>query len=135
MMLHSHLPLAHAVKMPCLYMHDCVHLPHLAETQQCCWFQLHLKFVVCVRRVRVLSEASLGDQQLPAGLEPGQQLVIKQVQNIDKEAQRQLAEHEEAVLRSLSSKFYVPSLYGSYHSQEAEEHKESVQQCANLMLG
>lgn len=93
-----------------------------------------LDVLLCRCRARVKAQADLMDQQLPVGLEPGQQLVIKQVQDVDQEAQRQLAEHEEAVLRSLAGRPFAPELYASYSSQEAEAGTGDMCQCANLII-
>jgi len=68
-------------------------------------------------------------------LQPGQQVAIKVVQGIDREALRDLAAHEEEVLKSVDGKPYVPKFYGSFRSEEVEEGSGAVVPCANLILG
>ena len=91
--------------------------------------------LLCLCRARVKGEADLSAQGLQeTGLEPGQQLVIKQVHNVDQEVPRSPAEHEEEVLRSLAGKPFAPQLYGSFQSQEVEAGTGSVCQCVNLII-
>ncbi len=68
-------------------------------------------------------------------LQPGQQVAIKAVQGIHREALRDLATHEEEVLKSVDGKPYVPKFYGSFRSEEVEEGSGAVVPCANLILG
>ena len=68
-------------------------------------------------------------------LQPGQQVAIKVVQGIDREALRDLAAHEEEVLKSVDGEPYVPKFHGSFRSEEVEEGSEVVVPCANLILG
>ena len=89
---------------------------------------------MCLSRARVSLEMSFDDQQLPVGLTPGMELVIKQVLNIDNKDMRELAEHETEVLKSLSGTHYVPKLYGSYTSHEVGPRTGGLRQCANLIL-
>ena len=68
-------------------------------------------------------------------LQPWQQVAIKVVQGIDREALRDLAAHEEEVLKSMDGKPYVPKFYGSFRSEEVEKGSGAVVPCANLILG
>ncbi len=84
------------------------------------------------------SAADLAQLQLHSylgPLQPGQQVAIKVVQGIDREALRDLAAHEEEVLKSVDGKPYVPKFHGSFRSEEVEERSEVVVPCANLILG
>ena len=89
---------------------------------------------MCLCRARVKGEADLTDQQLPAGLQPGQQVAIKQVQDADHEVPRALAQREEAVLTALADKPYAPKLYACQHSQEVDASSGSMRECANLLM-
>lgn len=88
---------------------------------------------VCMFRARARSEADLEGVQLPADIKPGQQLVIKQVTGAHKDMLRQLTQHEEEVLKSLSDKAYVPTCYGLYDSTEAGS--GDLPYCGNLVIG
>ncbi|KAL0023637.1 hypothetical protein WJX77_009568 [Trebouxia sp. C0004] len=95
-------------------------------------------FTAVVNIARVRSEADLAmlqPQPYLGSLQPGQQVAIKVVQGIDREALRELAAHEEEVLKSVDGKPYVPRFYGSFRSEEVEEGSGAVVPCANLILG
>ena len=67
-------------------------------------------------------------------LQPGQQVAIKVVQGIHREALRDLAAHEEEVQKSVDGKAYVPKFYGSFRNEEVEEGSGAVVPHANLIL-
>lgn len=79
--------------------------------------------------------ARLQPQPYKGPLQPGQQVVIKVMKGIDGEALRQLAEHEEEVLRAFTGKPYMPKFYGSFTTEQAEEESRVVRPCANLISG
>ena len=84
-------------------------------------------------RARVRSEADLGHLHLPDDIQPGQQLVIKQIKGTDYNMVKQLAEQEAEVLKCLRGKDYVPRCYGLYPSLEADA--ADVTYCGNLVIG
>ena len=84
-------------------------------------------------RARARSPGDQDNLQLPAGVQPGQALAIKQVKGADHDTLKQLAEHEEEVLNSLSGKAYVPTCYGLYPDVEAGP--AEVAYCGNLVMG
>ncbi|DBA75938.1 TPA: hypothetical protein ACH3X2_008996 [Trebouxia sp. C0005] len=91
-----------------------------------------------VNLARVRSMADLAQLQAPpylGPLQPGQQVVIKVVKGIDRENLRDLAEHEEEVLRALTGKPYVPQFFASFRTEDVEEGSGVVRPCANLIMG
>lgn len=126
-----HLPCRLLSLCGCLFMLIWL-LPHMGCSLS---LSCHLQgLLLCLCRARVKGEADLTHQQLPVGLQPGQQVAIKQVQDADQEVPRALAEREEAVLKSLADKPYAPKLYACYHSQEVDASSGSVLECANLLM-
>ena len=79
--------------------------------------------------------AQLQPQPYLGPLQPGQKVVIKVMKGIHEDILRQLAEHEEEVLRAVTDKPYMPRFYGSFRSEDVEEGSGVVRPCANLIMG
>jgi len=79
--------------------------------------------------------AQLQPQPNLGPLQPGQQVVIKVMKGIDEDILRQLAEHEEEVLRAFTEKPYMPRFYGSFRTEDVEEGSGVVRPCVNLIMG
>ena len=90
--------------------------------------------MLCRARLRSADDlAQLQPQPYLGPLQPGQQVVIKVMKGTAGEALRQLAEHEEEVLRAVTGKPYMPQFYGSFTTEQVEEETGVVRPCANLI--